>query len=65
MLPQFLSGDMQGAMQKLHTADKPKPAPKKIEEKKPEQKKSEPAPVTAAPAPEKKGLLGSLFGKKK
>jgi PTH1 family peptidyl-tRNA hydrolase len=68
VLPQFLSGDMQGAMQKLHTVDKPKPEPKKTEEHTPEPKKPEPKkpePVTAEPAPEKKGLLGSLFGKKK
>ncbi len=68
VLPLCLSGDLQGAMQKLHTvgkekAEKPaakekpvvkeKPAKKEAEEKKPE------------PAPEKKGLFGSLFGRKK
>jgi len=50
VLPQMLEGDMQGAMQKLHSADKPvekkaeesKPAPAKAEAKKPEAKKPEP-----------------------
>ena len=73
ILPLCLSGDMQGAMQKLHSVEKPKkekpvekkPEPKpgakpeaKIEPKKPE--------VKPEPQPEKpKGLFGSLFGKKK
>ena len=34
LLPQMLAGDMQGAMQKLHSQDKPAPAPKKEPEKK-------------------------------
>jgi peptidyl-tRNA hydrolase, PTH1 family len=56
VLPQMLAGDMQGAMNKLHTEEKPpakeppKPAPEKGAEKKAE--------------PEKKGLLSGLFGKK-
>ncbi len=50
LLPQILSGDVQGAMNKLHT-----------EEKKPEpEKKVEPAAAKA----EKPGLLKSLFGRK-
>ena len=49
VLPQMLSGDMQGAMNKLHTE------PPKAAEKKPE------AP---AKEPEKPGLLKSIFGKK-
>jgi hypothetical protein len=83
VLPQFLAGDMQGGMHKLHTVDKPKKpeakpaeekkaAPKKAEEKavetKPEPVKAEApkaAPPKAESAPGKKGLLGSLFGKKK
>ncbi|HUN67967.1 MAG TPA: aminoacyl-tRNA hydrolase [Burkholderiales bacterium] len=75
-LPLCLSGDLQGAMQKLHTAEKEKPA-----EKKPEPKaEARPAPKAATKAepkaepkaespPEKpspKGLFGSLFsGRKK
>ena len=53
ILPQCLSGDMQGAMNKLHTEDKP-----------PGEKKEPPAKE-----PEKssglKGLLGGLTGRKK
>ena len=49
VLPQCLSGDMQGAMNKLHT-----------EEKKPEPVKKE-SPAKAA---EKPGLFKSLFGRK-
>ena len=80
ILPLFLSGDMQGAMQKLHSVEKPKKA--KPVEKKPEaprpaakaEPKAEPKPepkVETKPKaetktePEKKGLFGSLFGKKK
>jgi len=48
LLPQMMSGDMQAAMNKLHTDDKP-PA------------KEPPQPQ---PQPEKKGLLSGLFGKK-
>ena len=64
LLPQMIKGDLQGAMQKLHTQDKPAPAPKKEAEKKaapvkqPEQKKE------AAKPKEEKGFLKSLFGKK-
>jgi hypothetical protein len=47
-MPQMVAGDMQGVMNKLHTEEKA-PAPLK-----------EPA----KPAPEKKGLLSGLFGKK-
>ena len=56
VLPQCLAGDLQGAMQKLHTQDKPvKPqAPAQEEKPKPAQEK----------APEKAGFLKSLFGKK-
>ena len=73
LLPQMLAGDMQSAMNKLHTEEKP-PA-KKEQEKKPEQeKKVEPEKKPAAEkkaepekkaAPEKKGLFGGLLGKKK
>jgi len=82
ILPLCLSGDLQGAMQKLHSVEKPKkekPVEKKAEpskavakvevkaEPKPEPK-AEPKPEPKAepkPEPEKKGLFGSLFGKKK
>jgi len=68
VLPLCIAGDLQGAMQKLHSVEKPKKA--KPVEKKPEPKveakpepKVEPKPE---PQPEKpKGLFGSLFGKKK
>jgi PTH1 family peptidyl-tRNA hydrolase len=73
LLPQMLSGDMQGAMNKLHTDDKP-PAKKEPEKKVPPVKepvKQEPerkaaaAPVAEAAArpEEKKGLFG-IFKKK-
>ena len=59
LLPQMLAGDMQGAMNKLHTEDKP-PAEKEPEKKEPPLE--EPA---AAAKPEKKSLFGGLLGKKK
>jgi len=69
VLPQMLEGDAQGAMNKLHSQDKPvvakqteaktpdakKPAAKKPEAKKPEPKKSEP------PKEEKTGGLRGFF----
>ena len=59
LLPQMLSGDMQGAMLKLHTEEKPpaKKEPPKEEPKKEEPKKEEPSGL--------KGLFGSLTGRKK
>jgi PTH1 family peptidyl-tRNA hydrolase len=75
LLPQMIAGDMQGAMNKLHTEEKP-PAKKEPEKKDPPikepgkkepERKAEPAPPAAAekkPEPQKKGLLGGLFGKK-
>ncbi len=77
VLPLCLAGDLQGAMQKLHSADKPKtekPVEQKPEAKKPEPKlepkiELKPQPKIepkSEPQPEKpKGLFGSLFGKKK
>ena len=53
ILPQCLAGDMQGAMNKLHTEERP-PAKKEPEKKEPEKKE-----------PEKKGLFGGLLGRKK
>ncbi len=74
ILPLCLSGDMQTAMHKLHTEDKPPPAKKEPEKKEVPVKEPEkkPAPQKAtvtekAAAPEKAksgGLLKSLFGKK-
>jgi PTH1 family peptidyl-tRNA hydrolase len=64
VMPQILAGDLQGAMQKLHSGDKPivakpeqpkaeakKPEPAKAEAKKPEAKKPEPKKAEAK-APE-------------
>ncbi|HET7363871.1 MAG TPA: aminoacyl-tRNA hydrolase [Burkholderiales bacterium] len=69
VLPQLLAGDMQGAMGKLHTDEKP-PAKKEPEKKAPEKKeppKKEPEKkAEAAKEPAKKeGLLSGLFGRKK
>jgi len=61
LLPQMLAGDMQGAMNKLHTEDKPV-VQKEPEKKEPERKVA--APAAQKPAPEKKGLFGGIFGKK-
>jgi PTH1 family peptidyl-tRNA hydrolase len=67
VLPLCLAGDMQGAMQKLHSFEKEKP-PEKKPEKKPEAKPESKAEVKVAPQPEKpasKGLFGSLFSRTK
>ena len=58
VLPQCLSGDMQGAMNKLHTEDKP-PAKKEPE------KNEAPIKEPEKKEPEKKGLFGGLLGRKK
>lgn len=58
LLPQMLAGDLQGAMNKLHTEDKP-PA-----KKEPPVKEAAKAPEPVK-APEKKGLFGGILGKKK
>ena len=58
ILPQCLAGDMQGAMNKLHTEEKKPPEPKKEPEK-----KEIPVKEPEMPAP-KKSVLKSLFGKK-
>jgi PTH1 family peptidyl-tRNA hydrolase len=73
VLPMCLAGDMQGAMQKLHSFELPKPVEKKVEAKAKAEPKPEPKPEARSEAkvempPEKpapKGLFGSLFGKKK
>jgi PTH1 family peptidyl-tRNA hydrolase len=78
VLPQCISGDLQGAMQKLHSQDRPAPkkepekkeAPKKEPEKKTPPVKEPPKSQAAAPEAkaalqkEDKGFLKSLFGKK-
>lgn len=58
LLPQMLAGDLQGAMNKLHTEDKP-PAKKEPEKKDP------PIKEPGKKEPEKKGLFSGLLGKKK
>jgi PTH1 family peptidyl-tRNA hydrolase len=63
ILPQCLSGDMQGAMNKLHTEEKP-PAKKEPEKKEPEKKEPE-KKEPEKKEPEKKGLFGGLLGRKK
>jgi hypothetical protein len=57
VLPQIFAGDMQSAMNKLHTEEKA-PAKKVEPAKEPKQ-----GAAAAKPA-EKPGLLKSLFGKK-
>ena len=66
VLPQMLAGDMQGAMNKLHTEDKP-PVKKEPEKKEPEKKaapEKKPEPEKKA-EPEKKGFFSGILGKKK
>jgi len=59
LLPRMIAGDLQSAMNKLHTDEKP-PAKKEPEKKAPEKK------TEAAKEPAKKeGLLSGLFGRKK
>jgi peptidyl-tRNA hydrolase, PTH1 family len=58
VLPQMIAGDMQGAMNKLHTEDKP-PAKKEPE------KKEVPVKEPVKQEPEKKGLFSGLLGRKK
>jgi PTH1 family peptidyl-tRNA hydrolase len=64
LLPQMLSGDMQSAMNKLHT-DEP-PAKKEPEKTPPPIKEpGKKEPVKKAAEPEKKGFLSGILGKKK
>jgi PTH1 family peptidyl-tRNA hydrolase len=73
ILPFCLSGDLQGAMQKLHSVEKEKKKEKPVETKvepkveaNPEPTKPEPKKPESEPEkPAAKGLFGSLFGKKK
>jgi PTH1 family peptidyl-tRNA hydrolase len=73
-VPLMLAGDMQGAMQKLHSEDKPvvKKAEAPKAAAKPEPKRAEPKKVEAQQAPAKqekagllKGLLKGLTGSRK
>jgi PTH1 family peptidyl-tRNA hydrolase len=64
LLPEMLGGDMQGAMQKLHSGD-PKPEKKEPPKKEVPVKEPEKQPVPPKSEPAKSGgLLKSLFGKK-
>jgi PTH1 family peptidyl-tRNA hydrolase len=62
VMPQILAGDLQGAMQKLHSGDKPvvakpeqaRPEPKKVEPPKAETKKAEPRKAEPAKQEAKK-----------
>src|SRR5689334_24165182 len=55
LLPQMIAGDMQGAMNKLHSQDKPAPAPKKEPERKapPVKEPPKPEPKKEADKPKK------------
>ena len=76
ILPLCLAGDLQGAMQKLHSVEigrKERPVEKKAEPAKtvaspgpgPEPRLKPEPKAESKPEPEKKSLFGSLFGKKK
>jgi PTH1 family peptidyl-tRNA hydrolase len=64
VLPQLLAGDMQGAMNQLHTDEKP-PAKKEPEKKAPEKKAPEKKAEAVKESAKKEGLLSGLFGRKK
>jgi len=61
VMPEMLKGDMQGAIQKLHSSE---PKPKPVEKKEPPKKEIPVKEPEKQPEPKKAGLLGSLFGKK-
>lgn len=65
ILPLCLAGDMQGAMQKLHSYEKPKPAEKKAEVIENPKVDARPEPKAEVPTqkPASRGLFGSLFSK--
>ena len=63
VLPEMLTGDMQAAVQKLHSGEPKQSAPKPVEKK--EQEVPIKEPEKKEPEPQKSGgLLKSLFGKK-
>jgi hypothetical protein len=65
LLPQMISGDMQAAMNRLHTEEKP-PAKKEPEKKEPPIKEpGKKEPEKKAERVEKKGLFGGILGQKK
>ncbi len=63
VLPLCLSGDMQGAMNKLHTEEKP-PEKKEPEKKAPEKKDPDKQELPVKEPAKTGGILKSLFGKK-
>jgi len=65
VLPLCLAGDMQGAMQKLHSYEKEKPVEKKAEPGPEPKAQPKPEPKVELPPekPASKGLFGSLFSK--
>jgi PTH1 family peptidyl-tRNA hydrolase len=65
VLPLCLAGDLQGAMQKLHSFEKEKPVEKKVEPKPKPETKPELKVEIPPQKPAAKGLFSSLFGKKK
>jgi peptidyl-tRNA hydrolase, PTH1 family len=65
VLPQCLAGDVQGAMQKLHSEERKPPEKKDSPARKEFPKAQVPVKEPEKPVPEKAGgLLKSLFGKK-
>ncbi|MSQ62539.1 MAG: aminoacyl-tRNA hydrolase [Betaproteobacteria bacterium] len=65
VLPLCLAGDLQGAMQKLHSYEKEKPVEKKAEPKPKPEPRLEPKVEIPPEKPAAKGLFGLLFSKKK
>jgi peptidyl-tRNA hydrolase, PTH1 family len=65
VLPQVLAGDLQGAMNKLHTEEKPAPKREPEHKKEPDKKQPPVKEPEPAKAPEKKGLLSGILGRKK
>ena len=65
VLPLCLAGDLQGAMQKLHSYEKEKPVEKKAEPKPKPEPRLELKVEIPPEKPAAKGLFGLLFSKKK
>jgi hypothetical protein len=64
VMPQVFSGDLQGAMNKLHSQDKAVEAKKVEAPKKEKPKEKQMESPAAKPEAAKPGFLKSLFGKK-
>jgi PTH1 family peptidyl-tRNA hydrolase len=64
VLPQCIAGDLQGAMQKLHSQDRPAPQREPEKKEPPKKEPEKKAPAVKEPPKEEKGFLKSLFGKK-